>query len=200
MRIFDVPDNIDFAEWTGKLQLGMVAASKGVWMLATALAHRHADTDEGMAVIVQCQKEYHYSDQTLLNLKSLGKHFPVGRRDEALSLSHHQALIPIAINQPKRLPELMREAREADWSVSELRKHLKEEGSVGGSTKPSANGPSGGEQPQDTEAAAAYQAIDHHWKDFMQARKDGAAPKDVNYELTRLYDAIADHLGLPHAE
>jgi hypothetical protein len=135
--------------------------------------------------------------QTVLNWASVARKIPPERRRARIDYSLQAALAYI---EPKLADKLLDEAVEGEWTVRELREKMKE-GSVGGSTKPSGDGPqTQEEQSQDTEAAAAYQAIDHHIRDFQQARKDGAAPKDVNYELTRLYDAIADHLGYAKAD
>lgn len=194
MRIFDLPKSMSFQEWTGKVELGFNVFVRSTWFMADILAHPQADTDEGIQLIDDCAERLHLAKHTLANLKSLGTHFPPAKRHAALSASHHQALIPIALREPERLEPLMEQAEKEEWTVAELRKEISRAGKNGG-----AETTASGDDDAAHTVPAAYQNIDRHIADYRQARKDHASPKDINYELRLLYDAIADYLGEGHA-
>jgi hypothetical protein len=126
--IFEVPATMSFVEWTGRLMIAGASMVRGGWMMSVVLNRPHADTEQGIQAIAEMQRQFglNLSDGTLNNLKTLGKYFPPGKRNLALSPRHHTLLVPLMRDDPEECKKVMDRAAQEGWYTRTLENYLKE--------------------------------------------------------------------------
>lgn len=112
-------DELDLGQWA---EVGRRFGSVGrniQWVLGDWIAYGNERFGERYARAATITG---YDRQTLMNMVYVATHFPVSRRRENLSWSHHEALAALdSADQARWLDE----AAEHRWSVSDLRTMLR---------------------------------------------------------------------------
>jgi hypothetical protein len=102
------------------------AVGRGIqWLLGDWIAYGNLKFGERYA---RASKITGYDRQTLMNMVYVGSRFPISRRRENLSWSHHEALASLGIEEQERWLE---QASADRWSVADLRTMLRSSRSRG---------------------------------------------------------------------
>jgi hypothetical protein len=110
---------LDAHEWAaaGK-RIGAVGRSIQ-WLLGDWIVYGNARFGERYA---RASKITGYDTQTLMNMVYVASHFPISRRRENLSWSHHESLAALNPGDQERWLD---ESERLRWSVSDLRMMLR---------------------------------------------------------------------------
>jgi hypothetical protein len=111
--------DLDLGQWA---EAGRRIGSVGrniQWLLGDWIAYGNERFGERYT---RAAKITGYDTQTLMNMVYVATHFPVSRRRENLSWSHHEALAALESEEQDRW---LNEATEQHWSVADLRMMLR---------------------------------------------------------------------------
>lgn len=110
---------LDAREWASAgRRLGTVGRCIQ-WLIADWIAYGNEKFGERY---VRASKITGYDTQTLMNMVYVGSRFPVSRRRENLSWSHHEALAALGVEEQEKWLDRAAEHR---WSVADLRMMLR---------------------------------------------------------------------------
>lgn len=117
---------ITLENWTAHLAYAMVGWQNATWNLADVLNHPMADTDQGQQAIadfLNYPRFHGLKEQTLLNIKSVGRKFSPDVRRPGIPFTFYQEASSLPLTGAL---ELIEEAEKGHWTTKELREAVRE--------------------------------------------------------------------------